>query len=191
MSYEFDFSSTQVIKKNLITDKDGREILEVTLVGENIPADSINIISSKMHFYGLKNMVLKVTQGYNPNNTLNQQELTTTIVQDMLKHNQTIIDDQRSKITELESQLSNYKTLDSIGTLIAPEVKVLFPTINDIAVASTYFNEIDSLKLKPITLALVSSQKVISESERSKLKEWLSARIRRNDIDIIFTTDYK
>ena len=191
VSKEFDFPSTQVIRKNLIKEKDGKDILEVTLVGENIPSDSISIISSKMHFYGLKNTTLKVTQGYNPNNTLNQQELTTTIVQDMLKHNQTIMDEQREQISKLESQLSSYKHLDSIGTIIAPEVKVLFPEINDIAVASTYFNEIDSLKLKPVTLALISASKSLGDSERIKLKEWLTARIRRNDIDIIFTTDYK
>ena len=138
-----------------------------------------------MGFYGLKNTILKVTQGYTPDNNLNQAELTTTIVQDMLKHNQTIIDDQNKKITDLESKLSSYQNLDSIGFTIAPEVKVLFPQINDIAIASTYFNEIDSLKLKPVTLALVSTSQKINETEVVKLKEWLSARIKRNDIDLI------
>ena len=185
VSQQFNFPSTQVISKQLIQKKDGHDILELTLVGENIPKDSINIISSKMGFYGLKNTILKVTQGYTPDNNLNQAELTTTIVQDMLKHNQTIIDDQNKKITDLESKLSSYQNLDSIGFTIAPEVKVLFPQINDIAIASTYFNEIDSLKLKPVTLALVSTSQKINETEVVKLKEWLSARIKRNDIDLI------
>ena len=186
VSQQFDFPSTQVLTKNVTKTKDDKKVLEISLIGQSIPQDSINVIPSRMGFYGLKDVGLRVVQGYSPdNNSANDiKVLNSTIIQDIIKHNQDVMDNQRAEISTLQNTLESYKVLDSLGVKIAPEMKVIFPQIRDIAVANTYFNEVDSLKLTPVTLAIVYTDQRISNSEETKLREWLSARIQTKHLQL-------
>lgn len=184
VSQQFDFPSTQVLNKQLVT-KDKQKTLEISLIGQNIPQDSINIISSKMPFYGLNDVKLRVVQGYEPGTSMNEQVLTSTIMQDLLKHNQQVLDHQRKMIDSLQVNLMGYQRLDSIGMVIAPEIKIIFPQVTGLAVANTYSSQIDSMRLTPVTLAIVSTDRHINEEETTKLKEWLAARIQTKHLQLI------
>ena len=184
VSQQFDFPSTQVLNKQIV-EKDKQKILEISLIGQNIPQDSINIISSKMPFYGLNDIKLRVVQGYTPGTSANEQVLNSTIMQDLLKHNQEVLDRQRKEIDSLQVNLLGYQRLDSIGMVIAPEIKIIFPEVTGLAVANTYASQIDSMYLTPVTLAIVSTDKRMNEEETLKLKEWLAARIQTKHLRLI------
>ena len=185
VSQQFNFTSTQVLKKEIVEGKDKKKTLDLTLIGQIVPQDSINIIASKMMFYGLKDMGLKVTQGYNPENNLNQEAMTTSIVQDMLKYNQDQLDQQRHEISTLKSDLDKYQRFDSIGTEISPEMKIIFPQVKDIAVARTYYNQVDSVKISSVTLAFIVTDGKINDNEKIKLKEWLAARMQTDNLKLV------
>ena len=185
VSQQFNFTSTQVLKKEIVEGKDKKKTLDLTLIGQIVPQDSINIIASKMMFYGLKDMGLKVTQGYNPENNLNQEAMTTSIVQDMLKYNQDQLDQQRHEISTLKSDLDKYQRFDSIGTEISPEMKIIFPQVKDIAVARTYYNQVDSVKISSVTLAFIVTDRKINDNEKIKLKEWLAARMQTDNLKLV------
>ncbi|MEG1585347.1 MAG: TIGR00341 family protein [Bacteroidales bacterium] len=184
VTQQFDFPETQVLNKQVIL-KNKQKILEISLIGQNIPQDSINIISSKMPFYGLNDMKLQVVQGYTPGASMNEQVLNSTIMQDLLKHNQTMLDRQKKEIDSLQLNLMGYQRLDSIGMVIAPEIKIIFPQVVSLAVANTYASQLDSMRLAPVTLAIVSTDKKITEEETLKLKEWLAARIQTKHLKLI------
>ncbi|MEG1616034.1 MAG: TIGR00341 family protein [Bacteroidales bacterium] len=175
---EFDFPSSQVLDKKLTSNKEKQKVLEVSIIGQSIPQDSINMIASRMPFYGLNDIRLRVVQGYTPDQAADQKIMTSTILQDLMKHNQEVMDNQKKEIALLQNNLVSYQRLDSLGVQIAPELKVIFPQITDIAVANTYFNQVDSLKLQPVTLAIVYSEKGFTTAEETKLREWLAARIQ-------------
>lgn len=181
---QFDFPSTQVLNKQIITSKDKKKTLEVSLIGQSIPQDSINMISSRMPFYGLKDISLRVVQGYE-GASVNEQVLTSSIMQDLLKHNQEQLDRQRKTIDSLRIGLNSYERLDSIGLVIAPEIKVIFPQVIDIAVANTFASQLDSMRLTPVTLAIISTDKKLTATEEQKLKEWLAARIQTKHLKMI------
>lgn len=190
VAQQFDFPATQVLNKQLIT-KDKNKTLEVSLIGQNIPQDSINVIISKMPFYGLGEVKLRVLQGYTPNSSLDQQVINSTLIQDVLNHNQNIIDEQRAEIAALQNNLMGYQRLDSIGLAIAPEIKVIFPQIIDLAVANTYFNQIDSMRASPVTLAIVTVNQRINQTDQNKLQAWLAARIQTNHLRLILEEEHK
>lgn len=184
VTQQFDFPSTQVLNKQIVT-KDKQKTLEVSLIGQNVPQDSINIISARMPFYGLKDIRLRVVQGYEPGASVNEQVLTSNIMQDLLKHNQQVVDRQRQTIDSLRTGLMGYQRLDSIGMVIAPEMKVIFPQVTDIAVANTYASQLDSMRLSPVTLAIISTDKQMNEADVTKLREWLAARIQTKHLKLI------
>jgi hypothetical protein len=141
-----------------------------------------------MPFYGLKDVGLRVVQGYEPGQTTDTQTLTANIVQDLLKHNQVQLDRQTHTIDSLQSDLLSYQRLDSIGITIAPEIKVIFPQVTDIAVANTYVSRLDSAKLSPVTIAVVTTKQALGSTEEKKLREWLSARIQTSHLNLIMQT---
>jgi uncharacterized hydrophobic protein (TIGR00271 family) len=187
VSEQFDFPSTQVLSKQLTT-RDGKKTLEVSLIGQSVPQDSINMVMARMPFYGLKDVGLRVVQGYEPGQTTDTQTLTANIVQDLLKHNQVQLDRQTHTIDSLQSDLLSYQRLDSIGITIAPEIKVIFPQVTDIAVANTYVSRLDSAKLSPVTIAVVTTKQALGSTEEKKLREWLSARIQTSHLNLIMQT---
>lgn len=178
VTQQFDYPATQVLNKSIVMGKDKQKILEISLIGQSIPQDSINVISSRMPFYGLKDISLRVVQGYTPDVAADQRVMTSAIIQDLMKHNQEVMDTQRKEISALNGSLESYQRLDSLGVRIAPEIKVIFPQIKDIAVANTYFNQVDSMKLQPVTIAIVYTDQSLNREQETKLKEWLSARIQ-------------
>lgn len=185
VSQQFDYPASQVLNKNLVVNKKTKQkTLEISIIGQSIPQDSINLISSRMPFYGLKGVSLRVVQGYSPDQSVDQKILTSTILQDLMKHNQEIMDNQQKEILSLQKNLTSYQRLDSIGLIIAPEIKVIFPQITDLAVANTFFNQVDSLRLQPVTLAIVYSDKEFTTTEESKLREWLAARIQTKHLQL-------
>ncbi|MGL4293902.1 MAG: TIGR00341 family protein [Bacteroidales bacterium] len=184
VNQQFDFPSTQVLNKQLIT-KGKDKTLEISLIGQSVPQDSIDIIASKMQFYGLAGVRLHVVQGYTPGEELSQQAMNSAIIQDLLKHNQQMLDQQRRAIDSLQNNLVGYQRLDSIGLAIAPEIKIIFPEVTSLAVANTFDSQIDSLRLTPVTLAIVTTSKHISEQESAKLQEWLTARIQTKHLRLI------
>ncbi|MDO5571650.1 MAG: TIGR00341 family protein [Bacteroidales bacterium] len=183
VNQQFEFQSTQVLSRQIVI-KDKNKVLEVTLIGKPVPQDSINLIASKMSFYGLKDVQLKVMQGYSPDEASDQKAINSTIMQDLLKYNQDVVDRQRSEIFNLEKSLKSYQRFDSLGVKIAPEIKVIFPQVTDLAVAKTYFNEVDSLSLSPVTIAIIYTKEEFSEKEQNTLKEWLSARIETKKLHL-------
>lgn len=182
VTYEFDIPNTQVVNKKLV-EKGNDRYIEVSLLGQAISQDSINIIASKMHFYGLNNMELKVVQGYSSNSET-QGVINNTIVQSMMKHNEELLDKQRAEIVHLQNNLSHYKNLDSIGNVIAPEMRIFFPEVIKIAVANTSFNRIDSSQIEPVTLAVVFTQTKITPANERKMKDWLQTRIKANRLQL-------
>lgn len=56
---------------------------------------------------------------------------------DIYLHNQEQIARQQKTIDSLENLASHYQQYDSVGVEVAPEIKVLFPNVTDIAISKT------------------------------------------------------
>lgn len=110
LNEQFSFDNTTVVK----TETDNRErTIEVSLVGNTIPQDTIQKLEESLADYGLENFTLKVTQnsfiipedGENGDRvTMAIQEKTINDLQDELDKKDAQIDELEKSIEELESK---------------------------------------------------------------------------------------
>ena len=104
---------------------------------------------------------------------------------DIYLHNQEQIARQQKTIDSLENLTSHYQQYDSVGVEVAPEIKVLFPNVTDIAISKTIFSRIDTEARDTTTLAVVRHSKVFSLSEQKRFKEWLQARLGTKKVQLV------
>lgn len=181
---QLDFPHTQILNRTAYIQK-GVKHIDVSLIGEEVPQDSILAIKSRLPQYGLKNVILSVSQGYNANNQIDINSLNSLVFQDIYKDNQVKIEQLKNHLDSLQRKLHYIQRYDSIGVEIAPEIKVLFPQVRDIALSNLIFNNVETLRLDTVTLAIVSFENGITQQEQTRFQDWLEARLGVKKIRIM------
>lgn len=105
------------------------------------------MIESRLPQYGLGGTRLLISQGYGQNN-IDINSLNSMMFQDIYKDNQQKIERQNRCIDSLLAVVEHCRQYDSIGIAIAPELKVLFPKVKEIAISQMIFSDIDSSRLR-------------------------------------------
>ena len=162
----------------------GKRIIQVSLVGAEIPKDSIAVAQARLPQYGLAGATLEVRQGYGQSQ-MDMGTLSSTMFKDIYLHNQEQITRQQQIIDSLENLTSHYQQYDSVGVEVAPEIKVLFPNVTDIAISKTIFSSIDRSVRDTTTLAVVRYSQHFSSSEQTRFKEWLQARLGVKKVQLL------
>ena len=183
VSQNFNYSDTQVLSKSAEIEH-GKRIIRVSLVGAEVPQDSIAVAQARLPQYGLGGAVLEVRQGYG-SNSMDMTTLSSTMFKDIYLHNQEQIARQQQVIDSLENMTSHYQQYDSLGIAVAPEIKVLFPHVTDIAISKTIFSGIDTDVRDTTTLAVVRYSRAFSASEQQRFQEWLQARLGTNKVQLV------
>lgn len=182
---ECQFPNTQVIGRTLTT-VDGTRVLRLTLIGRVLPVDSLALaLEPRLKFFNLSGTRLEFVQG----DAVTGPDASTGI-RDIYQIAQTTITSQQEEIDSLRSLLRLERADQSAGQEIAPEVKVLFPSITDIAISNTVFaatHPADSLAARPdsLSLALITLSHNLTTQEHQRLAEYLRARLALKEVRII------
>lgn len=184
VNQEFDTPHTQILSKSA-TIENGEKVIRISLIGKEIPQDSIVAIESRLPQFGLKGTKLFVSQGYNNSNTIDINSLNSLMFQDIYKDNQQKIEKQTEQIDHLREEVASYQQYDSIGIIIAPELKVLFPEVKGIAISDIIFNNVDSMRLDTMTLAVVRFDERPQTAVETKFENWLKARLDVKNLRLI------
>lgn len=176
---QFNFPDTQVLDyKSSCSDK--KQSLTVTLVGKPLPQDSLMaVMTDKLPLYHLAGTTLRIIQGSMPQ-TLDVEKTTSSMLSSMYAMTQATIENQQHTIDSLRSAVA----ADTLSAALAPELKVLFPKIEEIAITRAVVCRIDSSRLDTLNLALVRYDKPLTTAETEKFRQWLSARLSTPDITI-------
>lgn len=175
------FENTQVLDKKINYEK--KEI-RVVLMGTEVPDASISIARSKMKDYKLDESKLIVLQGMN-NEALDVSSIRAMVMEDFYENSERRLQEQRDRITQLEKTLEQYKEYDALSRTLAPELKVLYPSIHTLSIARSLEVRVDSLKADTVTLAVMKFAKQPTEAEKTKISEWLKARVGTKKLRLI------
>lgn len=185
---EFTFPDTQVLSFKP-SYHNGNGTLTVNLIGRTIPHDSLMLaMTDKLPQYHLAGTKLKISQGYNSNTEFDAAQATSTMLRDMYQVTQATITRQQTTIDSLRNINAQIARNDSMGAVIAPELKVLFPQVRDIAVTRGIVSNVYDGKLDTVNLALVQYSAAMSSAQAKKFKEYLEARLQIKDINIVLST---
>ena len=181
---EFRFPATQVVSQRAYFDG-GKRVIQVTLIGRILPVDSLQLaMQPKLKQFGLQGTRLNIIQGDVP--TLNTPEQSSA--KDIYQMAQATITGQQQIIDSLRAVNASRIAADTVSAAIAPEIKVLFPGVADLAVSRAIFVNTNTNQLDTTTLALVQFSTPMSAATRQRFKKYLEARLQLRDIDIVPTT---
>ena len=180
---ELTFPNTQILNKSIIDTKDKREV-KVVLIGETVPDAMIEAARAKMSKYGLKNVSLIVQQGFGKEAT-DINELKSLLMKDLYKNSEEVLRSQSLQIDSLKKTIEQYKGYSSLTQELMPEMKVLFPFVEEVSCSHTYIMNSETQKSDTVVLVYLKSKAKVNETERDKIRQWISARAEVKNIKLL------
>lgn len=179
---EMVFPNTQVLSHQEYI-SGGQKYIDVTLIGDALPIDSLKIaMLNKLDSCGLGGTVLNIKQGFasDKGGMTESQSVGQlyTLMQKELAQRQMTIDSLRTVLAVTGSFSGESRS-------IAPEVKVLFPEVDDIALVNTLATNVKSAEADTLSMVFVNAPKGLSEASRKKLSEFVSVRLNKPNLRIL------
>ena len=169
---EFAFPKSQVMNRIFKIDG-GKKFIELLLVGESLPPDTIDSLSKKLPDYGLLNTKLIIHQGLDAKQEIDIAQIRASILEDVFrqeKQNDTVMvtGEPVLKIPDLRN-----------------EIKVLYPELETYSLARTVFYNLSSSAIDTLTLFTAKFNKKLAGKERTRLQNWIKERIPSDSVRLI------
>lgn len=179
---EFQFPQTQVLS-HTATYRKGERTVNVTLIGKALPQDSLELaMSAKLQYYGLQGAKLNIMQG---DYALGASQTPGHSVKEIYEMAQTSLTRQQQEIDSLRDVIAMRRENDSISARLAPELKVIFPQVAEIAVTRAVFGNIATGSLDTANIALVHYSRPLPAASQSELSRYLAARLRVKTVKLV------
>lgn len=180
---EMIFPNTQVLNHEEIYER-GRKQINVTLIGEALPKDSLQLaMLHKLDSLGLGGTILNIKQGFTMN--------TAKIVEEADGDEDKFLELMHGELLARQNEIDSLKDVISAGNMfskgsemLAPELKVLFPAVKDVAFANTIATHPDTNKADTLHIAFLNIPGGITANERVKLKEYIELRLKQPDVQL-------
>lgn len=181
VNQECEFPNTQVLSKEAYIDN-GQRYIRIALMGKVLPADSLNeALSSRLGFYHLAGTKLIIVQG----DAVNTGSAMTSSASDIYQLAQSTITRQQTCIDSLNTAIRQIEDARGVALKISPEIKVLFPQVEDIALASPVFSTVEDNRQDTVNVALVAFSSRMNTAQTEKFRKYLQARLGIPSISIV------
>lgn len=180
---ELNFPDTQILNREITDTKDKREI-KVVLIGEPVSNELIENAQSKLTKYGLYHTQLLVQQGFGTERQ-DIDQLKSLLMQDLYTNSEELLKKQSLTIDSLQQQIGQFKNTQAISRKIMPEMKVLFPDIEEMACSRTTAVDATNLKEDSVLLVYLKTKAPISQKEQDKIRAWIASREHLQHIKLL------
>ncbi len=181
------FPATRVLSSDAEIDH-GVKTITITLIGRILPADSLNLaLSSRLQFYGLAGTKLNIIQGDSPD--MSALDSGGSSVRDIYEMAQTALSAKQVTIDSLRAVIEVSRLNDTISGRLAPEVRVLFPQVRELAISRSVFGNMATARLDTVNVALVSYSTPLPAPKQRELERYLEARLRLSSITLVNVGD--
>lgn len=131
---------------------------------------------NKLDSVGLGGAILNIRQGF----ALTKSEMADTGNADKFYQlMQSEIAQRQNTIDSLESVLKLHTQFSDESVEISPEVKVLFPTVRDLALSRMVASSVRGEDRDTIQIIFVNAPGGLTQSERKKLTDYIEVRLGR------------
>lgn len=181
---EMVFPNTQVLNHKEYVEN-GHKYIDVTLIGAALPVDSLKLaMISKLDSVGLGAATLNIKQGFSMNEAaISGKDATSS--EELYQLMQTALSNKEDEIDSLKSVIALNMEFSEEGKRIAPELKVVFPKIKDIALAKMVASDVADGKSDTLCVMFANSPAPLTSEERKKLKDYMEVRLQKKNINLI------
>lgn len=179
---EMVFPNTQVLSHKEYINR-GKRYIDVTLIGASLPKDSLQLaMLTKLDSVGLGGTLLNIKQGFSlssengQSTEKNLNELYSLMQQQMLEK-QTVID-------SLHEIIKSHTWFNEQSQTIAPELKVLFPTIKDVALSKMTATGLNQDFNDTLNMVFINSPRGLTVEERHRLANYIRVRLKADTVHV-------
>lgn len=184
VSEECRFPNTQVLSHSAFKDQGEKEI-SITLIGKVLPQDSLELaLANRLQYYGLSGVKLNIIQG-DAGERPDMESMVGHSVNQIYTLAQNALVQKQEAIDSLRQIIDNRRERDSISAQLAPELKVIYPQISEIAVTRAVFGQIATGDLDTANIALIRYNRPISTTSKAELQRYLEARLKVPSIRLV------
>ncbi|MCH5230330.1 MAG: TIGR00341 family protein [Muribaculaceae bacterium] len=170
------FSNTQVLSHKEYIES-GKHYIDVTLIGSALPKDSLQLaMMNKLDSVGLGGTILQIKQGFSVNSLSSGTSSPEKNFAEFYSMAQQELLQRQSVIDSLKEVISGNNRFSQQSAEIVPEVKVLFPSVKDMALSQMVVTSVDSVRLDTVSMVFVKANNYLPETERRKLLDFLRLR---------------
>lgn len=179
---EMVFPNTQVLNHKEYVEG-GHRYIDVTLIGAALPKDSLQLaMMNKLDSVGLGGTILNIKQGFSIGaNSVNADDKNFdkfyTLMQQEVASKQSLID-------SLKGELKYKNAFSEESVKIAPEIKVLFPTVKDIALSQMVASSTTPGEVDTVNMVFINAPAGLSRGEREKLTNYVSVRLKERNVHL-------
>lgn len=159
------------------------ESIELTYIGKEITTVQLDAAKKKLAAYHIEKADLKVTQGLN-DSTFNNSSLRSQIVEDLYSRNLQVLTTQTEKISELESELSQYRQILGSEDILT-EAEALFPGIQKGSISKGLLWDVSKDSFDTTFIGYFTFKRNLPQSDRNRLQKWLQTRLKSDRVTLI------
>ncbi|GAB3717989.1 TIGR00341 family protein [Spirosoma flavus] len=159
--------------------------LELSLVGEPLPNDSINLLRTKMPAYGLDNANLIVKQGNFKDTEIDVDALKTTLADQVIQYSQATIARKDHTIDSLRRYIDLTQTSRLSVADLRNELKTLMPDVQTFTAARSLVMNASSNKPDTVMLVYAKFSRRHTASEKRRIERWLQSRTKSRKIKLL------
>ncbi|QMW01539.1 TIGR00341 family protein [Spirosoma foliorum] len=159
--------------------------LELSLVGEPLPKDSINLLRSKMPAYGLGNANLIVKQGSFKDTEIDVDALKNTVTDQVIKYSQSSIARKDHIIDSLRRYIDLTQTSRLPVADLRNELKTLMPDVQTFTAARSLVLNATSNKPDTVMLVYARFSRRHTVGEKQRIERWLQSRTKSKKIKLL------
>lgn len=181
---EMVFPNTQVLShKEYVSN--GKKYIDVTLIGAALPKDSLKLaMINKMDSVGLGSAILNIRQGFSFSNA-DYTASAEAGSEEVYRLMQNALSQKEEEIDSLKNIINMQMEFSQEGQRLAPELKVVFPSIRDVALANMVASEVSDGKSDTLYVMFANTPRGMTLAERKKLTEYLEVRLQKKPINVI------
>jgi len=159
--------------------------LTLTLVGEPMSQDSVNLLRAKMTPYGLDNTQLIVKQGNFKDADVDLDAIKNTVTDQVIKYSQATIARKDQTIDSLNRYIGLTQTSRLPVADLRNELKTLMPDIQTFTAAPSLMMIGNQTKPDTVLLVYAKFTRRHSNAEKYRIQKWLQSRTKSSKIKLI------
>ena len=187
---ELRFRGTHILDKEI-----GDCSVKFVMVGESVPEELIRIALAKRGNYNLEDVEISVNQGLGKGEELDINTVKSVVLQDVFHERDARVRDQEVLIDSLRRRLDYYKEISNVNAALVPEIRTLFPYVDEISINYSVITKIDSLQQSAqqdtVALVYLKSHEQVSASERRKITDWLKVRTKQDNVRLLWQSSQR
>ena len=177
---EYVFENTYIARQIILP---GAKVIEISLIGNNVPQEKLSAIASKLQSYGIEKAKLVVHQS--GSKELDLASLRVGLLKDVLGSNQQSIEEKNKRILDLEKKLAAAMSAHTEQQQTAKELYAQYPAITKVVLAKAPVWDTDGTTKSNMLIVEMASRKPLGKADKQRISAWLKVKMGVEQVKLI------